>query len=104
MFDKAPKIEKREEINIEYPAHLHIDILNEYQRQGIGSRLIQKLENHLKKNQIKGVHLGTSSKNVKAIRFYNKMGFSQIYEGPPGYNMWKEEPDVRSLIFAKKIK
>jgi ribosomal protein S18 acetylase RimI-like enzyme len=104
MFEKAPENENKEKINIEYPAHLHIDILDQYQRQGIGSKLLEKLETHLKKNLIIGVHLGTSNKNVKAIPFYNKMGFSQIYEGPPGYNMWKEEPEVRSLIFAKKMK
>lgn len=104
VFEKIPENENKDDIKIQYPAHLHIDILSEYQRQGIGSKLILKLENHLKKNQIKGVHLGTSSKNVKAIPFYNKMGYSLIYEGPVGYNMWKEEPEVRSLTFARKIK
>jgi ribosomal protein S18 acetylase RimI-like enzyme len=104
IFEKTPRNENRKKINFDYPAHLHIDILEEYQRQGIGSKLIQKLENHLKKKQIRGIQMGTSSKNDKAIPFYDKMGFALIFEGPPGYNMWKEEPEVQSLIFAKKIK
>jgi hypothetical protein len=64
---------------------------------------MEKLENHLKKNRIKGVHLGTSDKNVKAVPFYYKMGYSLIYEGSPGFCMWKNNPDVKSLIFGKKL-
>ena len=100
----APKYEKEKELINEYPAHLHIDILDGYQRKGVGSQLIETLESHLSKHQIKGVHLGTSDRNTKAIPFYYKMGFSLIFEGSSGYNMWKNHPEVKPMIFAKKIK
>ncbi len=99
----APKYEKEKELFNEYPAHLHIDILDGYQRKGVGSQLIEILERHLSKHQVKGVHLGTSDRNTKAIPFYYKMGFSLIYEGSPGYNMWKNYPEIKPMIFAKKI-
>lgn len=91
------------EFNSSYPAHLHIDILKEYQRQGIGTQLIQTLESHLHSHNIKGVHIGTGDKNFKAVPFYYKMGYSLIYESPPGNGMWPDAKEVKSLIFTKKI-
>lgn len=59
----------------DYPAHLHIDILPEYQGQGIGTRLMKTFEDHLIKHGVPGVHLYTSSLNRKAVPFYQKMGY-----------------------------
>ncbi len=87
----------------DYPAHLHIDIISEYHRQGVGTMLMEKLENYLQKNHIKGVHLSTSDNNINAVPFYYKMGYSLIYESLPGFCMWKNNPEVKSLIFAKSL-
>ncbi len=90
-----------EKINEIYPAHLHIDILVKYQRQGIGERLMKTFLKHMKKLGVMGIHLGTSEKNTKAVPFYRKMGFKivRIDRG----NLWPDEPDVRSITFAKKL-
>ncbi len=61
-----------------YPAHLHIDILPEYQRMGIGNSLIHTLTEHLKSKGIKGVMLSVSSDNLKGIAFYEKCGFTLL--------------------------
>jgi ribosomal protein S18 acetylase RimI-like enzyme len=87
----------------EYPAHLHINILPQYHRQGIGSRLIECLEDHLRSNNSKGVHLLTSDRNMKAVPFYKKMGFNLLYSSPLGYGIWPNVADVKTLIFGKKI-
>lgn len=60
-----------------YPAHLHIDILEEYQRMGIGHLLMNSLLEHLKNNNINGIMLTVSSKNKKGMSFYKKYGFKQ---------------------------
>ncbi len=59
----------------EYSAHLHIDILKEYQRMGIGIKLINALINHLKNKKIKNLMLVAGSDNINAINFYKKYGF-----------------------------
>lgn len=61
-----------------YPAHLHIDILDDYQNQGYGSLLIEALLNELKSRNIKGVMLTVSSNNNGAIRFYKRFGFHTV--------------------------
>jgi ribosomal protein S18 acetylase RimI-like enzyme len=62
----------------DYPAHLHIDILDGYQRMGVGSNLMNTLINHLKAKGIKGVHLGCGAKNEKGCSFYKKYGFTLL--------------------------
>ncbi len=76
----------------EYPAHLHIDILSEYQRMGIGHRLLDALFEHLKDIGVSGIMLSMSEKNEKAAAFYDKYGFSLI------------EKSGDTLIYGKKIK
>ena len=62
----------------EYPAHLHIDINPGFQRMGVGTRLMDKLTDHLKKKGIDGVMLIVNSDNTKGVSFYKKYGFEKI--------------------------
>ena len=70
-----------------YPAHLHIDILKEYQSSGYGSEMMRTLLNHLKKQKIKGVCLSCGKKNEKALRFYRKCGFTPLLHAFGGVMM-----------------
>jgi ribosomal protein S18 acetylase RimI-like enzyme len=100
---KAPKTLNEDELIAEYPAHLHIDILPEYHRQGIGRKLIERLESHLREHGSTGVHLGTSEQNTKALPFYKSLGFEIFHTSPPGFGMWPDAVEVRSITFVKKI-
>ncbi len=62
----------------EYPAHLHIDILESHTGSGSGTLLMNTLLTHLKRRGIPGVMLMVNAKNHRAIRFYEKMGFSPL--------------------------
>ncbi len=103
IFQEEPKIPNEKGLFAPYPAHFHIDILPKYHRQGIGTQLMTNLENHFKNHKVEGVHLGTSERNIKAIAFYQKLGYSVIYEGPSGFGMWPDAPEVKSLVFAKRF-
>lgn len=61
-----------------YPAHLHIDILDEYQNKGYGSLLMNALLNELSSRKIKGIMLTANSDNYGAIRFYKRFGFHTV--------------------------
>ena len=65
---------KRRLLYKNYPAHLHIDILPQYQRKGIGHRLMQTLEKHLESNNVIGYHLEVGVNNKLGISFYQKYG------------------------------
>lgn len=62
----------------EYPAHLHIDVLPEYQRMGLGHQLIDALCAHLKSKGVKGVMLTTGPDNQVGRGFYDKYGFTLL--------------------------
>ncbi|MCH5198865.1 MAG: GNAT family N-acetyltransferase [Oscillospiraceae bacterium] len=66
----------------EYPAHLHIDLLPEYQRMGLGSKLVDTLCAHLKGKGIPGVMLTVGSQNNVGQSFYKKYGFTVLEESP----------------------
>lgn len=85
----------------EYPAHLHINILKEYQGTGLGTRLYLEFEKHLKDQGVKGIHLETSSVNYKAVPFYNKLGY-QVLEESKG-TFWEDRDDVIAITFGKKL-
>ena len=61
-----------------YSAHLHIDILPAYQRQGWGSVLMDTLTDHLRAKGIPSVMLVVGAGNKKGISFYKKYGFTQV--------------------------
>lgn len=61
-----------------YPAHLHINLLPEHQRRGIGERLLGAYEDNLRDKQVPGYHLGVGADNQVGIGFYNKMELAQL--------------------------
>lgn len=65
-------------VSKEYPAHLHIDIMPDYQGGGTGTALIHTLLAHLKEQNIKGIMLGVAKANEGAIRFYKRNGFTVL--------------------------
>ena len=61
-----------------YTAHLHINVLEEYRRQGLGTELIKTLEKKLAETFVEGVYL-ICGKNAKLARaFYEKNGYEDI--------------------------
>lgn len=65
----------------DYPAHLHIDVLPEYQGMHIGKELMNTLFNHLKDQNVSGLMLSVSRDNKGAIFFHEKCGFSALSKG-----------------------
>ncbi len=94
----------KQELVVDYPAHLHINVLPHYHQQGIGTKLLLRLEEHLLLNSCKGVHLYTSDKNIKAIPFYKKSEYNLLHSSPSLMGLWPDAPDVKTLIFGKKLK
>lgn len=63
---------------IDYPAHLHINLLPEAQSGGWGRRMIETELDALRRAGIRGVQLGVSPTNERAKGFYEHLGFTDI--------------------------
>lgn len=62
----------------EYPSHLHIDLLPRAQRRGYGRQLLERNMSMLRRRGAPGVHLGVSPLNLRAIHFYEHLGFREL--------------------------
>lgn len=67
----------------DYPSHLHIDLLPRAQGSGNGRALMETFLAALREKGSRGVHLGTSPKNVRAEKFYLKLSFKELKRQEP---------------------
>lgn len=84
--------DEQREVKDKYPAHLHINILPEFQKMGFGSKLIDTLIRHLKAKKVKGLCLTCGSYNKGAIEFYKKYGFELL-----------DFDDKKEYLFGKEL-
>lgn len=70
-----------------YPAHLHIDILEEYTGNHHGTMLMEAMLEKLKEDHVKGVCLGVARANERAVGFYKSIGFEAVEESEGGFFM-----------------
>jgi ribosomal protein S18 acetylase RimI-like enzyme len=99
---KNAKYDKdKEKVLRENPAHLHINVLPEFQHSGTGAMLIETYEDYLKSKGVKGLHLHTSNHNIKALPFYNKRGYKVINRIKN--ELWSGIDDYESIAFAKRL-
>jgi ribosomal protein S18 acetylase RimI-like enzyme len=59
-----------------------LGVLPQYQRSGVGSRLIEKVESEARRLRKRKVLVSTSNDDLPALAFYQSLGF-QIYEVKP---------------------
>jgi len=65
---------------VEYPSHLHIDLLARAQGMALGHHMMETLLENLKNKGSKGVWLEMSPTNFRALKFYSKIGFKKLKE------------------------
>lgn len=75
-----------------FPAHLHINLLSPYHRQGLGRKLMNALEQKLLEMECPGVSLCVSQDNRGAMHFYESCGFHVLGKHPG------------SVAYGKKLK
>ncbi|MBC9726844.1 GNAT family N-acetyltransferase [Streptomyces sp. TRM68367] len=67
-----------------YPAHLHIDLLPDWQGRGHGRTLMRTFLRALHDRGVPRVHLSMATANTQARAFYDRMGFVELDVPGPG--------------------
>jgi len=74
----------------EYPAHLHVDILEECTGRHGGTLLMEALCDELRIRGIPGLMLQVAAGNKRAISYYQKMGFEVLDQNSHVLKMGKK--------------
>lgn len=71
-----------------YPSHLHINLLPRLQGKGVGVQLIDRWLQQMDMAGSRGVHLGVSPSNERALYFYRNYGFKEQPMGKNPQTIW----------------
>jgi GNAT superfamily N-acetyltransferase len=85
----------------QYPAQLHIGLLPDWRRQGIGSALMSEFEGYLQQQKVPRYHLYASSFHPMGVAFYRKLGLKELGAFPWRFHNGQEWLDVIEIIFRK---
>ncbi|KAB5566118.1 hypothetical protein GE09DRAFT_728816 [Coniochaeta sp. 2T2.1] len=81
----------KEELTEEYRATMHIDLVDGWQGQGWGRKMIERFVESVRNsggNYGKGIHIGVSGENTKVVAFYERVGFRVYPGGEAEGNVW----------------
>lgn len=78
-------------------ANLFISVKKQYWNVGIGSRLMEKLIEYAKANEIEILELEVREDNINAIRLYEKFGFKHIGTSPAFFKINGEYVDFKRM-------
>jgi GNAT superfamily N-acetyltransferase len=85
----------------EYPATLHINILNGHRSMGIGAALMNAYLELLSEKKVKGLRMATMSE--KAGEFFARSGFQLLFQGRRPYFRHLIGQDVPLLVYGKRM-
>jgi GNAT superfamily N-acetyltransferase len=65
----------------DYPAHLHVNVAEQYRNRGLGTALIGRFADWAKLHSVEGIQIVTSSTS-RSIPFYRRSGFIELRTFP----------------------
>jgi ribosomal protein S18 acetylase RimI-like enzyme len=89
----------------DYPAHLHTNIADPGLRgQGIGRAMMIAFLDRLHRLGVPGVHLGTTSHNRQALRYYRGLGFDVLVKRRlTCYDHVIEDPPLYLMVLGQRL-
>jgi len=81
-------------VALNFPAHLHLNLLPRLQGRGVGRRLFNAWLAAATKHGATATHVAINRANIGALQFWGKMGFADlaVAELPEGRTIWKGRP------------
>jgi ribosomal protein S18 acetylase RimI-like enzyme len=79
-----------------YPSHLHINLLPRLQGRGLGRAMIDAWLARIAAAGSRGMHLGVSPANRRALRFYRAYGLEEFHFPRP-------KPNPETIYFVRSL-
>lgn len=87
----------------QYPAHLHIGVLADCRRKGIGTALMERYADYLCQIKVPGYHLYASSFHPMGVAFYRKLGLEDLGHFKWPFHDGYQWSTVTEYIFGKRL-
>jgi len=85
----------------EYPATLHINLMESFRRAGLGEALMKAELAYLRKKSVAGVYLATMSEAARS--FFQTQGFTEFGRGRRTYFRQAGCPEVAVVLMGQKL-
>ncbi|WP_428642369.1 N-acetyltransferase family protein [Roseibium sp.] len=79
------------QVALDYPAHIHMNLLPRAQGKGVGSRLLEAWFGAAREQGVSAVHAGVSERNPAGLKFWTARGFRPVLVeqgGGSGGTIW----------------
>ena len=86
-----------------YPAHLHINLRENFRGRGAGRALVERFLGQLRELKCPGVHAVVGSLNEASRRFFERMGFAEISRQPTVFIHGGDFKKGETIVFARKV-
>lgn len=77
-FVAQRKVEQRHVNAAGYTSRIYLNVLPDYRRQGVGTKLLQAIESKLTQSFIEGEYVVCGKRNVEGVSFCQKLGFDDV--------------------------
>ncbi len=85
-----------------WPAHLHINVVPEVRGKGVAAALMNRWLDRLREVRSQGCYLQTLEENTRAVRFFERMGFSKFGATPlvPGLRYHGRRVHQQTMVWS----
>jgi ribosomal protein S18 acetylase RimI-like enzyme len=99
LAGEYPKIDEHR-----FPAELHINLTADARGLGLGRALLEACLNQMTALGVPGIHLSTTSRNVAALRLYEKLGFEVLgRKRSTLWEPWLPGEEIDNLVLGKSL-
>jgi ribosomal protein S18 acetylase RimI-like enzyme len=87
-----------------FPAELHINLTARARGLGLGRALLEACLAQMTALGVPGIHLSTTSRNVAALRLYEKLGFEVLgRKRSTLWEPWLPGEEIENLVLGKSL-
>ncbi|HVM63055.1 MAG TPA: GNAT family N-acetyltransferase [Verrucomicrobiae bacterium] len=87
----------------EYPAHLHINLMDGFRGHGLGRDLVKTFCDYAVQAGARGVHARVSADNPRACHFFEQAGFIEIHREPRMRKPEESGSVVYTIVYGRSL-
>ena len=88
---------------VDYPAHMHLNLLREARGQRIGERLVRRFMEQVMEARLPGIHASIRGDNERARRFFERLEFRELARYPMVLPAGEAFERHETVIYGRRV-